>query len=259
MPDRLHGLHVVVTRPAHQSALFCQQVEQAGGEVIPLPVIGISPPDNPAVARAVLANLPAYDTAIFISANAVTAGLGLLDATQRQHLQHLTLGAIGKQTAGALQQQGYSVQWVPEAGFTSEDFLALPVTQQLTGRRILIFRGEGGRECLADSLRQRGAVVDYVEAYRRIRPEIDASQLKHLHGQQRLDIIAITSSEGLLNLLAMLDNPDWIKTVPLLVGSQRMVATARQAGFTGTIVIADNPGDTAMLQALTHWAQEFQQ
>ena len=47
------------------------------------------------------------------------------------------------------------------------------------------------------------------------------------------------------------------KTVPLLVGSQRMATTARQAGFTGQMVIADNPGDEAMLAALSQWAQEF--
>lgn len=258
MPETLHGLTVVVTRPAHQAAQFRQQLQQAGASVLLCPAISIAPPADPAVAQATLARLHDYDMLIFISANAVSFGLGLLDAAQCQQLHHLMLGAIGQRTASVLQQQGFTATLVPASGFTSEDFLAMPAVQQLAGRRILILRGEGGRELLADTLRARGAQVDYVDVYRRMRPEIDASQLKQHHDRQQLDIIAITSSEGLLNLFAMLDNPDWIKTVPLLVGSQRMVATARQAGCTGTLVIADNPGDEAMLQALRHWVQESQ-
>lgn len=260
MSETLHGLNVVVTRPAHQAAGFRHLLEQAGAQAILFPVMEVRPPTDLAAATARLSQLPSYDVALFISANAVEFGLSLLDGQQRNALQQLTLGAIGKQTAKVLQQHGFTAAWVPAQGFSSEDFLALPATQQLAGKRILIFRGEGGRELLADTLLQRGASVDYVAVYQRqgiLCPKVAASRLKHLHEHQQLDIIAITSSEGLLNLLAMLDNPDWIKTVPLLVGSQRMVDTARQAGFSGTIVIADNPGNEAMLQALTDWAQEF--
>lgn len=259
MPETLRGLTVLVTRPAHQASHFQQLLAGSGAQAVLFPVLEVCQPDDLAAATAILAQLQRYDTALFISANAVEFGLKLLDSPQLEALQQLTLGAIGKKTANILLQHGFTAQWVPAQGFTSEDFLALPETQQLAGKRILIFRGEKGRELLADSLRQRGASVDYVDVYQRVRPKIDASHLKHLHEQRQLDIIAITSSEGLLNLLAMLDNPDWIKTVPLLVGSQRMMETARQAGFTGTLAIADNPGDEAMLQALTHWAQEFQQ
>ncbi|SDZ92929.1 uroporphyrinogen-III synthase [Thiothrix caldifontis] len=258
MPKALHDLHVMVTRPAHQAEGFRQRLELAGAVVQLLPVVEVRPLENPQAALTTLAQLSRYDTAVFISANAVNYGLSLLDMQQGEVLQTLTLGAIGKQTARTLQQHGFTAHWIPQQGFTSEDFLALPQTKQLANRHILIFRGQGGRELLADTLRERGAQVTYVDVYQRVCPQIDANQLKSLHEQQQLDIISITSSEGLLNLLVMLGNPDWIKTVPLLVGSQRMLATARQAGFTGTIRIADNPGDEAMLQALLHWVQEFQ-
>lgn len=249
MPDSLRNLSVVVTRPAHQAQPFIRQLEQAGAQAIPFPVIAVAALD--ATVR-----LDAYDTVVFISANAVRCGLALLDETQRRQLSRLTLGAIGKKTAGVLQEYGFTPQLVPQQGFTSEDLLALPAVQSLTNRQILIVRGQGGREFLAESLRQRGANVDYVNVYRRIRPQTDASQLKQRHQARQLDIIAITSSEGLLNLLAMLDNPDWVKTVPLLLGSARMEATARRAGFKGSLVVADNPGDEAMLAALMQWVQE---
>lgn len=258
MPDdSLHGLTVVVTRPAHQAAQFCQQLQQAGANPLPFPVIAVEGCADAGTARATLAKLATYDTVIFISSNAVKYALALLDDVQKAVLQARQIGAIGKQTAASLQQQGFQATLVPGSGFTSEDFLVLPAVQQLTGRHILIVRGEGGRELLADTLRERGAVVDYVDVYRRVRPKNDPMVLKQHHEQQQLDIIAITSGEGLLNLLELLGYPEWIKTVSLLAGSQRIAATARQAGFTGTIAIADNPGDEAMLMALRHWAQEF--
>lgn len=258
MPKALHGLHIAVTRPAHQATGFRQALQQAGATVLLLPLVEIRSPNDQTVIPLILAQLSHYDTAIFISANAVEYGLQALNPAQQAMLHNMTLGAIGKQTAKALQQHGFTANWVPAQGFTSEDFLVLPQTQHLVGRHILIFRGQGGRELLADTLRERGAQVAYLDVYQRVCPPIDASRLKYLHEQRQLDIITITSSEGLLNLLTLLENPDWIKTVPLLVGSQRMLATARSAGFTGTIRIADNPGDEAMLQALTHWTQEFQ-
>lgn len=257
MPNVLQGLHVAVTRPAHQAAGFRQALEQAGAIVIPLPLIAIHPPDNSAAIALVVSQLPRYDTAIFISTNAVEYGLQVLSPAQHATLHQLTLGAIGKRTAQVLQAYGFMPDWVPTHGFTSEDFLALPQTQDVAGRRVLIFRGQGGRELLADTLRERGAQVTYLDVYQRICVPVDASHLKYLHEQRQLDIITFTSSEGLLNLLSLLDNPDWIKTVPLLVGSQRMCATARNAGWTGTIRIADNPSDEAMLRALKHWVQEF--
>ena len=258
MPETLHGLTVLVTRPAHQASGFQHLLTEAGAQVLLFPVVDVCQPDDLRVASAQFADLSRYDTALFISANAVAFGLKLLDALQQQHLQAMTLGAIGKKTASALQQRGFTVQWVPATGFTSEDFLALSQTQALAGRRILIFRGSEGRELLADTLRERGASVDQVAVYQRICPKVEASHLKQHHEQRQLDIIAVTSSEGILNLLVMLDNPDWIKTVPLLLGSQRMLETARQAGFSGTLVMADNPSDEAMFQALTHWVQERQ-
>lgn len=256
MPD-LQGITVVVTRPAHQAAGFSQALQQAGANAVLFPLIAVQECHDVAAAKARFATLAAYDTVLFISANAVEYGLALLDAQQTQTLRHLTLGAIGKKTAAVLQRYGLVSQLVPAQGFTSEDLLALPALRDLHERRVLIVRGEGGRELLADTLRDRGANVDYVDVYQRIVPQNAKGLLKHLHEARQLDIIAITSSEGILNLLALLDNPEWIKTVRLLVGSQRMVATARQAGFTGQMVVAANPGDEAMLHALHQWAQEF--
>lgn len=257
MPKALAGWNVVVTRPAHQAAVFSHSLRQHGANAIPFPLIEVIATPNAVQARTVLGDLAQYDAAIFISTNAVRFGLALLGGQQRQQLQHLTIGAIGSKTARTLIQQGLPVQWLPSNGFTSEDFLAIPAIQHLAGQRVLIFRGEGGRELLAETLQERGAKVTYVDCYQRVCPKNAVGLLKPLHESPQLGIIAVTSGEGLSNLLTLLGHPDWIKTVPLLVGSQRIATAARQAGFTGHLVIADNPGDEAMLETLLHWAQEF--
>ena len=258
MPKPLIGKQIVVTRPATQAQGFTQLVQQAGGQVLAFPVLAIEAASDLVPARRVLAQVADYDVVLFISTNAVAFGLALLDEVQTQALrQGCTIGAIGKKTAQALQHHHIPVCLVPDNGYTSEDLLALPVLQDLTSRRVLIVRGQGGRETLATTLNQRGAVVDYANVYQRVCPPVNPSVLKQHHERRQLDIIAITSGEGLLNLLDLLDYPEWIKTTPLLAGSQRIAATARQAGFTGTIAIADNPGDEAMLVALRQWAQEF--
>lgn len=260
MPEPLIGKQIVVTRPATQAQGFTQLVQQAGGQVLAFPVLAIEAASDLVPARRVLAQVADYDVVLFISTNAVAFGLALLDEVQTQALrQGCTIGAIGKKTAQALQHHHIPVCLVPDNGYTSEDLLALPVLQDLTSRRVLIVRGKGGRETLATTLNQRGAVVDYANVYQRVCPPVNPSVLKQHHDQQQLDIIAVTSGEGLQNLLVILENPDWIKNVPLLVGSRRLAMVAKQGGFTGEIVIAENPSDEAMFHALVQWVSGNQQ
>lgn len=258
MPDRLHEISIVVTRPAQQAGSLKQALQAQGAQVIALPVFAIQQVEDADLQQVQqhLQQLASYDIVVFISANAVRFTLALLDAQQRLALGNCRIAAIGRKTAAALQAQGLAVDFVPAEGFTSEDLLALPNLQQLQGQRILIARGQGGRELLAKTFSQRGAQVDYADTYVRACPPRPADDLKQHHQAQQLDIIALTSSEGIANLLEMQGDPEWIKGVPLLLGSQRMAMTARQLGFTGTLVVADNPGDEAMLRALVQWVQE---
>ena len=162
------------------------------------------------------------------------------------------VGAIGARTARQLAQAGIRVNWVPEQGFTSEDFLALPALQSLPNRRILIVRGQGGRELLQARLQQRGAVVDYREVYRRRCPSIDINQLTQQHRKEPFDMIMLTSGESLQNLLQASGAPDWLLGIPVLAGSRRIAAAAGQAGFL-TVLAAGDPSDSAMLAALQRW------
>lgn len=248
----LQGLQVLVTRPAHQAGRFHDLLITAGAQPRLFPVMAIEPVTTAPASLLQISN-HAYDWVIFISANAVESSLKFFSADTC--LDQFKLGAIGKQTAAALKQQGLTAAFVPEAGFTSEDFLALPELQDLTGQQVLIIRGETGRELLADTLRQRGACVSYADVYRRSAIG-SAAILKQLHAKRQLDIICVTSREVLTNLLQLLPPETWIYQLPIVVGSERIAAYAQQLGFNNRIIVATSPADDAMLAALIQWQQD---
>ena len=240
----LAGKHIVITRPAHQSAQIKQWLEGYGANITLLPVIEIQ-----AIHTVDISSVKNADWLVFISPNAVEYGLKQLETLVNLDLSNKTIAAIGKKTAKVLEQHQIKANIVPENGFNTESFLELPATQAVENKRIVIFRGEGGRELLAKTLRQRKANVEYAEVYRRVCPQYDMDKLKSQWKQQLLDIIVITSSEGLYNLYTMVKQ-DWIKHVPLLLSSERMKTAATELGHQGKIIMATNPSDESVLSRL---------
>lgn len=247
----LAGRHVVVTRPEAQAGPFCTMLEQAGARVTRFPVIEIRGPEDPAPLRAVLARLPAFDIAVFVSANAV----------QRVVTEVLARGpwpglirvaAIGASTARALEALGVAPDIVPERRFDSEALLESEALQAVEGLRVVIFRGDGGREHLATTLRSRGAEVVYAEAYRRALPEIDRRPLCAALQGGEVDAITVTSSESLQNLVTMVgtETREALLRTALVVGAGRVADRAQELGFHAEVVTAEDPTDAAMLQAL---------
>ena len=136
---------------------------------------------------------------IVVSLNAVEHGLALMD-TARAPQTRARMMAVGESTAAALEQAGFDAVLRPARGASSEALLAKTVA----GSRILIVRGEGGRQLLGDTLSKRGARVTYAEVYRRARPEVNGGGLARRGRNGGIDAIVITSLEGLENLFAML-------------------------------------------------------
>lgn len=254
--DDLHGLHVVVTRPAHQAQRLCDLIEDHGGHAIRFPVLDIEPKIDTEFLR-LIEHLNDYHIAIFISPNAVNHALSAIEARGGLPAQ-MRIAAVGKATAAALAEKNCPVHIYPEDKFDSESLLALPALHDVQDKNIIIFRGVGGRELLADTLRLRGAVVQYGECYQRRRPNHDSQGLLRQWAQQALDIIIITSVEGLNNLVDMIGRAaqERLFNTPLLVVSERMVEEARRMGFNAEIVCAAKAGDQQLLDALIQWAQQ---
>jgi uroporphyrinogen-III synthase len=251
-PVDLAGTGVLVTRPAHQAEGLCRLVEAAGGRAIRFPVLEIAEPRNPAALQAVIDRLQDYDLALFISANAVERGLARIEAAGPWP-PRLHSAAIGAASARELEHHGRRVDIRPRGRYDSEALLALPQLQDLRGRRVVIFRGEGGRELLADTLRQRGARVDYAEVYRRVRPTApDTAGLLKCWERGEIQVVVVTSSEGLRNLCDLLPSPTHprLYRTPLVVVSERMLQLAQELGFTAQIVVAERAADDAIVAAI---------
>jgi uroporphyrinogen-III synthase len=247
----LAGRVILVTRPAHQSAALAEAIRAAGGEALQFPALEIVPVD-PRSLTPQLSRLSDFDMAIFISPNAARFGVAAIrDATSLP--DDIEVFAVGPGTAQMLDSLGIPRVTVPP-GQDSEALLALPQLEQVAGKRIAIFRGVGGRPLLADTLRARGATVEYVECYRRRCPDADAGPL--LQRWAEVSAVTITSAETLHNLAAMMgdDGAGLLRATPLFVPHAKIAEAARVFGMAQVIVTAG--GDAGLLQGLINWFRE---
>ena len=258
MPDNsLNGCHVLITCPEHQSHRLCELIEAASGHAYRLPVMEIINPDNIEKATAMVKRLDEFDCAIFISANAVEKSHQIVVA-QRSWPTSLKLAAVGKRTAMALEQLGLEVEICPRQGFSSEALLALDALKNIKGKKIVIFRGEGGRELLAQTLRERGALVEYAEVYRRRIPDNAKEELQALIRKNAIEVVVATSNEGLNNLyqIAGEEHRLWLLEKKLVVLSQRTAKVANELGFIHKAKIANQASDEALVESIKAWRNQ---
>jgi len=250
----LEGVGVLVTRPAAQAGSLCELIEQQGGTVFRFPVLEIIEPADPRAVTQFSARLDAFDWAFFVSANAVNMTLPAI-LEKRTWPKSVRIAVIGKRSAEELQRYGLVADLMPDHRFDSEGLLALPPLQQVDGQHCVIFRGGGGRDLLANTLRERGARVEYVEAYRRVRPQADSSAMLKKWRAGSIDIVLVNSIESLENLAEMLGSvgKSLLLATPLLVVSDRLAAAAGRFDFVKSPVVADNATDSAVMDALLSW------
>ena len=171
---------------------------------------------------------------------------------RREWPEQTGIATVGARSAEALLPYGLSTDYVPAHRFNSEALLALDELQDMTGQRVIIFRGNGGREYLHDTLTDRGAEVDYVEVYRRACPVVDAAAMLELLQPGYLDYITVTSNETLQNLFDMAGAAcqPLLCEASLVVVSQRQSMLARQLGFKREPLLAANASDAAIVAAV---------
>lgn len=249
----LHQLGVLVTRPAHQAEGLCSLIKQAGGRPIRLPVIDIIGPDDEATAKSMLAELAKFDIVIFISANAVHRCY-LYIGKELPAEPHIA--TLGQGSARQLREDFQrSADLVPSVGYNSEALLAMPEFQAVAGKRILILKGEGGRNLLADNLADRGANVSYANLYKRMIPAQAKHQLTVIKQNEKVDVVILTSGEGIANLLSLATKTSrsWLCSLTWLVIHPRLAELARQSGCDNEIIISDGAGDESIITCLRQW------
>jgi uroporphyrinogen-III synthase len=245
----LAGLTVLVTRPQPQANQLATQLRAAGAEPVVWPLIEIVPVALSVQEEVCVAELDRYSGVICISAAAAELGVRLCADRWPQWPLHQTWYAVGPASGRPLQGWGLNLV-VADAGSSSETLLALPALQAVDGQKFLIFRGNGGRETLADTLRSRGAQVDYLEIYRRQPVHNDRTRLDSFLAAAGRPIVTVTSGETLDQLLIQAgDRAPGLRQCPLVVVSGRLAEHARQQGFPD-VHIAAGASDDALMRCL---------
>ena len=222
----LSGYGVVVTRPAPYANELSAAIEAAGGEAIEFPVLDIEPRAAGAISDEFRA-MQAPDVLIFVSRNAVTFGQHVCEETQAK------IAAIGPVTASQLARSGLQVNIQAGQGYDSESLLAQPEFAEPAGLNVIIIRGDGGRELLANELHTRGANVQYLTVYARKRhvPSLaETSALESACQEGRIDCVVLLSVESLQSWLELVpDSCSGILAGSLLVTpSRRVLQTATE-------------------------------
>lgn len=285
----LAGLNIVVTRPRGQAKNLAQRIMQAGGQTTLFPLLEISPVLDPQSLYALIARLHEFNLAIFVSPNAVRYGMEAIitasNAVSSSQLSSpgffpladgsdisnkaeghanvstkqynalpatLKIATVGQGSVRALRDYGVTHVIAPQDRFDSEALLALPELKQTAGWRVVIFRGNGGRKLLGDTLNARGAEVEYATCYQRAKPHQDTSMLIAANP----DAITVTSSEALGYLWDMLDSTakKQLAAVPLFVPHARIAETAHNLGWSEVVLTGE--GDDGLISSLIAWANK---
>jgi len=248
-PRPLAGRRIAVTRPAHQARELAELIEAAGGSAFVFTVTGIRDVEDPRALDDLIDWRDEFDIAVFVSPNAVERALGMI-AARRAFPRRLACDAIGPGGARALERHGITGIITPAASFDSEGLLAETAFVHVRGKRVVIFRGDGGRELLGETLYARGAILEFAECYRRVRPEGDAAPLVAACAGGGLDAITVTSSESVRNLRAMAGEAGWqtLVRVPFFAPHPRIAQAARERG--AVAVLSSRPGDAGLVAAL---------
>jgi uroporphyrinogen-III synthase len=251
----LLDLKTLITRPAHQAHELAIQIKRANGIAICFPTLEIAPtPIKPLILA--LEKLLIYDFILFISPNAVFKAAHPIHKLWPDWPSQVKTVATGPGTVLALKQHKLPTDYYPEKDFNGSGLLALPALQDLKRKKILILKGQGGRLYLAKELKSRGAHVNHLNVYKRQLPDPDKNNIPD---KNAADVIICTSNSGLKNLVRLL-YPSWQNILfekQLLVISPRIADSAKKLGFVKSPLISDNASNTAILQTLFSWREQF--
>lgn len=235
----------LITRPENQSDRLASLLVDAGAIPLLAPMIAIGETDDPARLQATLERLTDFDLAVFVSPTALDEVGKRIDRWP----EGLTAAVIGPASRDRAAELGMTDVLCPEGRYDSEGLLAHPELQQLSGRKVVLFRGNGGRELLADTLAARGATVEIVESYRRLPPTMARDAVAQLLLPD-CDGVIVTSSEAVQNLFALCDDvlAAKLKACLFFASHATIADTARRFGVASVFLTAT--GDAGIVASI---------
>lgn len=249
MSGPLQGMGVVITRPRAAAQVLADALEREGARAFVFPALTIEPMEPAGESAQALAQIARCTLAVFVSANAVEHGLAAVRRVGHWPAAARVAG-IGEATARALHAAGFAQVIAPRVRHDSEALLALAELSAVRGEKVLIFRGEGGREHLRAVLESRGASVRYVECYRRTRPQADPAALRDAWRRGEVHAVSALSAETLENFIALLgeDATPLLARAALVVPHEAVAAHPDARRFARTVVA--RPGPAGLIEAL---------
>lgn len=237
-------MKLLLTRPEGKNGAMTAALSARGIPFTVQPLLAVQPLG---VTNEQLAALVGVDMLIFISTSAVSYGAKALNGTWPDAHYY----AVGDATAEALLDYGIHAERAPADSQATEGLLTLPSLTNVSGKRIVIVRGRGGREAMAEGLRERGAEVSYLEVYQRASPSLDGSALSQHWQDFGVDTIVVTSGEVLENLINLVpkDSFAWLSGCHIIVPSARVEDRARELGLV-RVTNAGAANQAAVLDAL---------
>lgn len=238
----LAGRRIAVTRPREQGAVLAGDLERLGASVSVVPLVEITPVEDSTELDHAVRKLGRYDWIVFTSANGVAAFRERLQAPDQ--LATVRVAAVGPATAVAVGELGVETAFVPKEhdGGALVDGLS-----ELDGLRVLLPQGDLASPLLAEDLRDQGAIVDALVAYRTVARRPSGDELREL---ECADAIVLASGSAARNLAALAAETDGIRERLLVCIGQRTAAVAGEAGLTVGLV-ADEASADGIIQALT--------
>lgn len=256
------NMKVLLTQPKVAAQAFAERLTSLGYQPIIFPTIEIIPtPHQDALLNSVK-KLSSTHMLIFTSKPAVHFGMQAIQSYWGKPPQHLQFAAIGPGSKKLLHDFGISeVLSPPIPPFESESLLSLPQLNQVKDLKIMLLRGNGGRDLLKEVLTARESNVEIVECYQRQRCKNDPSDLLNLWQEPQMDAIISTCPEGLFNLFQMLEQNSRqsllkLLKIPLVVVSQRMWTKANNLGFE-KIITALGASEDLLLMSLSKIREEL--
>jgi len=248
---------VVITRPAAQAQDLAARINACGRQAVLFPLLCIAPIADSAPLQAALAQLPRYALVVFVSPNAIDAAF--------EHLQQwpssVPIGIVGEGSRVALQRHGVDhsnasiFAPAPHARMDSEALFQALDLSRLRGKRVLIVRGQAGRDFLSEMLSAAQVEVEHVCAYQRLVPSLTPAMTQQLQALLKVDSEwIVTSSEALRNLIQLTMDALGASAVAkiqqqrIVVSHHRIAETAQSLGF--SCVTMSGSGDERLIAAL---------
>lgn len=245
-------MSILVTRPSPAGEQLVNRLRARGRSAWHLPLIDFAPGRELAQLPTRLAALDPGDLVMVVSQHAIQYADPFLNNQGQSWPPHLHYYAVGRASGLSLHTaSGLPVDY-PRDGDTSEHLLALPALRRVSGQRALILRGNGGREVLETTLRERGAEVGYCECYQRSPVHYDGEEQSRRCRQLGINTLIITSGEMLqqfYTLIPAYHHAAWLLQCRLIVVSERLGVLARQLGWTD-IVVANAADNDALMRVL---------